>query len=211
MTPPRARHASCSIGSFMMVAEPAKPDEACDTPEMAEVVQRNIRALVDVRRAEDARRGMSDRIADAVTRFAGTMWCVYVHAALIGAWVAVNGGWVPGVRRFDPTFVLLATFASVEAIFLSTFILISQNRMQRMADRRADLDLQISLLTEHELTRVAQLLDGVARRLDAPLPPEEELAQIKRDVRPEAVVRELEKAEEVGDSGLSGASGGPSA
>jgi uncharacterized membrane protein len=57
---------------------------------------------------------------------------------------------------------MLAMAASVEAIFLSTFILISQNRMQRLADRRAELDLQISLLTEHELTRAIQLLDEVA-------------------------------------------------
>ena len=178
-----------------MAAELANPDDACEPPHMADVVQRNIRALVEVRRAADARRTASDRIADAVTAFAGTMWCVYLHALLFGTWAVVNLGWVPGVKRFDPTFVILATFASVEAIFLSTFILISQNRMQRLADRRADLDLQISLLTEHELTRVAQLLDGVARRLDAPRPPEDELRQIKRDIRPEAVVRELEKAE----------------
>jgi uncharacterized membrane protein len=180
-----------------MAAEPTNPDDPCvdDPPQMADVVQRNIRALIDVRRAADARRTASDRTADAVTAFAGTMWCVYAHALLFGAWAVVNAGWIPGVKRFDPTFVILATFASVEAIFLSTFILISQNRMQRLADRRADLDLQISLLTEHELTRVAQLLDGVARRLDAPRPSEEELQQIKRDVRPEAVVRELEKAE----------------
>jgi uncharacterized membrane protein len=178
-----------------MVANPTNPDDTCDPPEMTDVVQRNIRALLRVRRDEEARRRASDRIADAVTAFAGSMWCVYVHALLFGAWAAVNLGWIPAVKSFDPTFVILATFASVEAIFLSTFILISQNRMQRVADKRADLDLQISLLTEHELTRVAQLLDGVAQRLDAPRPPEEELRQIKRDVHPEAVVRELERAE----------------
>src|SRR5215212_5824485 len=180
-----------------MVSAPAKhdPGDRCEPPEMSAVVQRNIRALVQVRQEQDSQRSLSTRVADGVTAFAGSMWCVYVHALLFGAWAAVNVGWLPGVKRFDPTFVILATFASVEAIFLSTFILISQNRMQRIADRRADLDLQISLLTEHELTRVAQLLDGVARRVDTPRPPDEEMRQVTRDVRPEAVVRELDKAE----------------
>ena len=193
----------------MTLAQPPNPDDACEPPQMAEVVHRNIRALTEVRRAEDQRRSLSDRLADAVTGFAGTMWCVYVHVAIFGAWAAINAGWVPGVKRFDPTFVILATVASVEALFLTIFILTSQNRMQRMADRRADLDLQISLLTEHELTRVAQLLDGVARRLGAPLPPEEEMRQVKQDIRPEAVVRELEKADaarEAEDAGTTGRS-----
>ena len=68
--------------------------------------------------------------------------------------------------------------------------------MQRMADRRAELDLQIGLLTEHELTRAIHLLDEVSRRLGAPRPPEPELQEIKRDVRPEKVVEEIQRAEE---------------
>ena len=180
-------------------AAPAPGPEECPPqqpgPQMAGVVHRNIRALNEVRRGEDRKKSRSDRIADAVTAFAGSMWSVYVHATVFGTWVVVNLGWVPGVKRFDPSFVVLAMVASVEAIFLSTFIMISQNRMQAVAERRAELDLQISLLTEHELTRAIHLLDEVARRLDAPRPPEEELRQIKQDVHPEAVVREIEKAE----------------
>jgi uncharacterized membrane protein len=71
--------------------------------------------------------------------------------------VAVNLNVIPGVRPFDPTFVSLATWASVEAIFLSTFVLISQNHAAAAADKRADLDLQISLLAEHEITKPVQL------------------------------------------------------
>jgi uncharacterized membrane protein len=66
-----------------------------------------------------------------------------------------NLGLVPGVPAWDSSFVALAMLASVEAIFLSTFVLISQNRMAAAADKRADLDLQISLLAEHEVTRLA--------------------------------------------------------
>jgi uncharacterized membrane protein len=168
---------------------------------MATVVQRNISQLAEVRRREDAKRTTSDRVADAITRFAGTMWCVYVHAAIYGGWLVVNSGVVPIVKPWDPfPFVMLAMAASVEAIFLSTFILISQNRMQKLADRRAELDLQVSLLTEHELTRAIQLLDEVARRLGVARPAEHEMQEIKQDVQPARVVQAIEQAEEQGQA-----------
>jgi uncharacterized membrane protein len=65
-----------------------------------------------------------------------------------------------------------------------------------MADRRAELDLQIGLLSEHELTRAIQLLDGIAQRIGAERPPEPELKEIKSDVAPEKVVEQIEEAEE---------------
>src|SRR5947209_19409432 len=99
-----------------------------------------------------------ERIADAITRFTGSMVFVYIHAAVFGFWIVANLHWIPGVPAWDESFVVLAMVASVEAIFLSTFILITQNRMAAAADSRADLDLQISLLTEYELTKMATLL-----------------------------------------------------
>ena len=73
----------------------------------------------------------------------------------------LNLGWVPDVPKWDDSFVVLAMMAPVEAIFLSTFVLISQNRMAAAADRRADLDLQISLLAEHEITKLATLAAAI--------------------------------------------------
>src|SRR4051812_36115897 len=174
-------------------------------PGLSTVVHRNIAALMEVRRREERRRTVSDRIADAVTAFVGSMWCAYLNALLVAGWIVVNVGWVPRVRPFDPfPFVMLAVFESVQTIFLSTFILISQNRMQRMAHRRAELDLQISLLTEHELTRAVQLIDEVARHLGAPRPPEREMQEIKKDINPQRVVEEIAKAEH-GRSAAAGA------
>lgn len=164
---------------------------------MSTVMHRNIRALTEVRLHEEAMKSLSDRVADRVTGFAGSMTFVLVHAVWFGGWLIANMNWIPGVKPWDPfPFVMLAMIASVEAIFLSTFILISQNRMQQLADRRAELDVQIGLLTEHELTRAIQMLDGIAKRLDAPRPPEPELEEIKRDVSPEKVIDEIQKAEE---------------
>jgi uncharacterized membrane protein len=86
-------------------------------------------------------------------------------------------------------------WASVEAIFLSTFVLISQNRMAAAADKRANLDLQISLLAEHEVTKLAALLTAIAERLDVRTNIEGELDEIAKDVAPEAVLDEIEETE----------------
>jgi uncharacterized membrane protein len=96
------------------------------------------------------------------------------------------------VPKWDESFVVLAMIASVEAIFLSTFVLISQNRMQAAADKRADLDLQISLLAEHEVTKLATLVSAMAERMGIRTEVDEELGEIKQDVAPEAVLDEIE-------------------
>jgi uncharacterized membrane protein len=83
----------------------------------------------------------------------------------------------------------------VEAIFLSTFVLISQNRMAAAADKRADLDLQVSLLAEHEVTRLVTLGSRIADRMGVKTEADGELDEITRDVAPEAVLEELEAAE----------------
>jgi uncharacterized membrane protein len=156
------------------------------------VVARNIEALLLRQTQEQKARTLQQRIADAITYAAGSMPFVYVHLAIVVFWTVVNAGWTP-LQPFDPTFVLLATAASVEAIFLSTFVLVTQNRMQRDADRRADLDLQISLLTEHELTRVIQLVTQMADKLgvQVPIP---ELEELQKDVSPEQVLDAMDQA-----------------
>jgi uncharacterized membrane protein len=85
--------------------------------------------------------------------------------------------------------------ASVEAIFLSTFVLISQNRMAAAADKRADLDLQVSLLAEHEVTRLVTLVSGIADRMGVKTKADADLEEITLDVAPEAVLDELEATE----------------
>ncbi len=159
---------------------------------MAGIVQRNIAALLQKRREQDLHRRTQDKIADAISRFAGSMACIYIHAVLVFAWVAINLGWIPGIPKFDPTFVVLAMVASVEAIFLSTFVLITQNRMAEIADRRADLDLQISLLAEHEITRLLTLVRGVASRMGIEEAGNPELNELSRDVAPEKVLDSIE-------------------
>lgn len=158
-------------------------------------LKRNIAALEKRRRNEEQQASTQERIAEAITRFTGSMAFVYLHLALFGAWVAFNLGIVAGIHPFDPTFVILATWASVEAIFLSTFVLISQNRASAAADKRANLDLQISLLAEHEITKLVELNLKLARHLGVQRAEDPVLADITHDVAPEAVLDELETQE----------------
>jgi uncharacterized membrane protein len=116
---------------------------------------------------------------------------VYLHFFVYIAWIIVNLGLFPGLKPFDPTFVILASEASVEAIFLSTFVLISQNRMQEAADKRADLDLHINLLAEHELTKLAAVVSAMAQKMGVQVP--SEMDEVERDVAPEAVLDEIEE------------------
>jgi uncharacterized membrane protein len=132
-------------------------------------------------------------------RFTGRMRFVYLHLVIFGLWVVINLRLTP-VPAFDPSFVILACAASVEAIFLSTFVLITQNRMATLADKRADLDLQISLLAEHEITRVITMLAEMAERMGVEAARDPELAELARDVVPEHVLDSLE-ARQAGSSG----------
>jgi uncharacterized membrane protein len=165
---------------------PAKP------PGLSSVLARNIHALTERRRQEEAAATLQERIADAMTRFTGSMLFVYIHVAIFGFWIIANLGWIPGVPKWDESFVVLAMWASVEAIFLSTFVLISQNRMQAAADKRADLDLQISLLAEHEITKLVTLVSAMADRMGVKTDVDSELDEITQDVAPEAVLDEIE-------------------
>ena len=130
-------------------------------------------------------------MAERVTGFTGSMVFVLLHLVVVVGWFAVNLGWVPGVRPFDPTFVVLAMLASVEAIFLTSFVLISQNRMARTAEKQADLDLQINLLAEHEITRLVSLTRAIAERLDVEVEARD-IAEAECDVAADKVLDEIE-------------------
>lgn len=123
------------------------------------------------------------------------MTFIYIHMVLYGMWIVANLGWLPGVSPWDPSLVILAMEASVEAIFLSTFVLINQNRMAAEDNVRADLDLQVSLLNEHETTRLISMVEAISEKLEVFTGANSELDELKKDVAPEAVLDRLEAEE----------------
>lgn len=160
---------------------------------LAPTLERNIRSLQARRALEERAAGLEEWIAKAVTRFAGSMAFVYLHVVLFGVWVAVNTGLIPVLPKWDESFVILGTSASVEAIFLSTFVLISQNRMAASNSARADLDLHVSLLAEHEVTKLVTLVSAIAGRMGIETEADRELDELKQDVAPDVVLNEIER------------------
>ena len=129
---------------------PAPPSEPSD---------RNISAIADIEREALHERSRADRVADAVARVTGSAPFAIFHVLWFGGWGLVNGGMIGGIEPFDRfPFPFLTLLVSLEAIFLSMFVLMSQNRMSRQADKRAHLDLQIDLLAEQELTTILRML-----------------------------------------------------
>lgn len=94
-------------------------------------------------------RGTQDRVADAITAFAGTMGFVYLHAVWFAVWIVCNEGLLGASAIWDPyPFGLLTMIVSLEAIFLSTFVMVSQNRQSDREKVRADLDFETTLRSE---------------------------------------------------------------
>lgn len=170
-----------------------KEDHEKDNPALSKVIERNIRTIIQLRTKAARQRSLQSRIADAITSFSGRMIFVYVHIVWFGVWILLNTGRF-GVYVFDPfPYGLLTMVVSLEAIFLSTFVLISQNRLGEETERRADLDLHIGLLTEHELTRVLQMLDAIQDRLGIVDHENSELADLEMETKPEDVLAEIER------------------
>ena len=121
-----------------------------------------------VRQEEEAleRRSGSERLADGIGSFAGSLPFVLVHLALLIAWLLLNSGKISTVRPFDPyPFSLLGVIVAVEAVILSSFILMRQNRMMRRGERRDHLNLQVDLLAEKEITKLLQMVRAICAHL----------------------------------------------
>ncbi len=132
----------------------------------SDAVRKNIETVVRLEERSLQARSLSERLADSIGAFCGSMSFIVLHLAIFTCWILINVGLVPGIKQFDKfPFQLLSVVVSIEAIFLSTFVLMKQNRMSRRAEARANLDLQINLLTEKEITLVLQMLQLVGTRL----------------------------------------------
>ena len=157
---------------------------------------RNVEKIADLELEQLNRRSLSERIGDRLVSLAGTGAFAGVHAAWFAVWIVINLGVVRGVPVFDPyPFSLLTMVVSLEAIFITIGVLISQNRMARQADRRAHLDLQINLLAEQESKATLRLLSRIAERLG--IEPEQavkkEQATLEAETDIKSLVTELDK------------------
>ncbi|MBC7851868.1 MAG: DUF1003 domain-containing protein [Pirellulaceae bacterium] len=160
------------------------------------VVRRNMRALVAAHERAETKKSFSERVSDVICAFSGSTTFVLLHVIWFSAWILLNldvGGWEP----FDPfPYGLLTMIVSLEAIFLSTFVLISQNRQAKLGDERADLDVQIDLLAEHEVTRILCVVTAIAEKLQIRIPAGPDMHELEKDIEPDELLKELEKQAE---------------
>jgi len=142
-----------------------RPPRSSSTPEIEE----NVEAIKAWDRALLLKRSGVEQFSDWITTKAAGSGSLFGHALWFTAWMVINTGFIPGIEPFDPyPFQLLTMTTSLEAIFLALFVLASQNRMAKQSDLRANLDLQIDLLAEREMTAVLQLLTEIAAHLKVP-------------------------------------------
>ncbi len=158
-----------------------------------DVTRQNVLAMQALENAAMARRTGADRVAAAIARFCGRMTFVWLHVVFFAAWLTYNS--LPWFKAFDPyPFTFLTLVVSLEAIFLSTFILISQNYDMRISERRNQLDLQINLLAEQENTKTLQILERIARKVGAHVSDDPQVRALEEATRPEALVEQIEEA-----------------
>jgi uncharacterized membrane protein len=130
------------------------------------LVAENIAAVAELEAEALKRRTPADRASDAIAAFVGTIGFVALHLVWFALWASINAGLIPFIPAFDPyPFQLLCMIVSMEGVLMSTFVLIKQNRMGYLSDRRAQLDLQVNLLAEREVTRLLQIAGEIARRV----------------------------------------------
>ena len=162
---------------------------------MLKVVERNVKILIDRKKEDRDKRNHKEIIVDSIASFAGSIISVYIHFIFFGIWIIWNVGWI-NIKPFDPRFIILALFAAIETIFLSTFVLISQKRMNTEANKRAELDLQIVLLTEHEVTRMMTLVTAMAKKMGIKEAHDKEIEELSKDIHPERVLETMENAKD---------------
>ncbi len=158
-----------------------------------QLTAQNVKAIAELEQAAQSHRSSADRVADTITRFCGSMGFVWVHVVFFTGWIIANTALA--AAPIDPyPFSFLTLVVSLEAIFLSTFIMISENRQQRIEERRSHLDLQINLLAEQESTKALQLLKDIALKLGVDPEKDPNVGILEQATRPEMLVAQIDES-----------------
>lgn len=180
--------------SFGLLRAPHEaPEKESVSPEIG-VTRARQQVFESIEARLNARRTFGEKLADSFVRWFGNFRFALFNLFFFVVWVAVNLGYIPGVTPFDPyPFVLLITIVSLEAIFLATFVLISQNREARISDLREEIDIQVNMIAEREITKIIHLLARLMKHLNVPYERDPELRRMMQPLDAEEIKRELER------------------
>jgi uncharacterized membrane protein len=162
----------------------------------ASTTAKNIESILRLEKEDDGRLPSIDRVSHAVGWFAGTIYFVILQCVIVGLWVGWNSQVAGNGTPFDPyPFPLLSTLMSLEAVLLTSFVLIRQNAMDRRSERRNHLDLQINLLAEKEATSILKALSEISEHLNVVGGDDTEREELAKDTPVETIARELRSRE----------------
>ncbi|HTM37549.1 MAG TPA: DUF1003 domain-containing protein [Terriglobales bacterium] len=161
---------------------------------METATYQNVQEIARIEREALLRRSRAERLGDLIATHAGRIWFIVLHIVWFLLWIALNAGWGSQALGFDPfPFSLLTMIVSLESIFLSLFILMSQNRSARQADQRSHLDLQINLLSERENTKMLKMLQALCSYHGLAAGVDPEIEDLAARTKPQEVLQELAK------------------
>ncbi|MEA3186480.1 MAG: hypothetical protein QOD99_310 [Chthoniobacter sp.] len=172
-------------------------NKSSETSTAEKLTARNVKAIADLEKAAHAPKTISDRIADKITQFCGSMAFLWVHVAWFAIWIGINRGM--GSQALDP---------------FPFFILISENRQSREDERRSHLDLQINLLSEQENTEMLRMLTAISEKLGLTAHSNREVSALKEVTEPGKLAEQIEEVldeKKIRDEPTCGASNGPKA
>lgn len=169
----------------------AKPTAQKNGKSLETETDKNVKKIVDIEAQQKLDRTVGAKISEGIAIFCGSMTFVWVHVAWFGAWILLNS--VFGFQ-FDPfPYTFLTLVVSLEAIFLSTFILISQNHETLVTERRNHLDLQINMLAEQENTKMLELLGLIAEKVGVSAD-DPAMDILKEEIDPKTLVEQIMSA-----------------
>jgi len=153
----------------------------------------NVEAISLLTKESLAKRSRSARVGDFIAEQAGRIWFINLHVVWFTGWIAYNK-LAPQRLIFDPfPFSLLTMIVSLEAIFLSLFVLMSQTRSSIQADERNHLDLQVNLLSEVENTKMLQMLKAICEYHKLPIGSDPEVAELVNKTDPRELVDDIKR------------------
>ncbi len=154
-----------------------------------------VKDIIAIESRDKKSMNLSDRIANKITDFSGSMLYVMIHVIWFGIWIMINLNMF-GIKAFDPfPFSLLTMMVSLEAIFLSAFVLISQNKQAAQADKRAKIDLQINMIAEHEVTKLIEMIAEIQIHLGLHKKSDKEIEALKKITNISKLASNLEREE----------------
>jgi uncharacterized membrane protein len=161
------------------------------TPEKRTVARKIYRTF---RARMQAERTWDEIVADFITGWSGTLALVVFHLVWFVGWLLINTDHFFGVPVFDPfPFGLLTMIVSLEAIFLSLFVLISQNRESEVSDTRSEVDFQVNLHSEYEITKLINMVSDICEKLGIEYKEDKELEGLKSAFDTEKLTKEVRR------------------